>query len=83
MLICVPAVSAAFAACTPSRATPWSISSATAPWSLMTKPLNCHCVRSRSFKSRPLAVAGMPLRLDRAVITAPALASMAALKGGR
>ncbi|MCY1441523.1 hypothetical protein D9M71_578410 [compost metagenome] len=78
MLMSMPALIASLAASRPSRATPWRISSWMAPWSLMVTPLKPHSLRSRSFISQVLEVAGTPLIEFSATITPPAPASSAA-----
>ncbi|MCY1178096.1 hypothetical protein D9M73_184340 [compost metagenome] len=83
MLMWMPALIASFAASRPSAATPCLISSKIAPWSLTARPLKPHSLRSRSFISQVLAVAGTPLIEFSATMTPPAPASMAARYGGR
>ncbi|KWV87110.1 hypothetical protein PFLmoz3_02956 [Pseudomonas fluorescens] len=78
MLMSMPALIASLAASRPSLATPCLISSTIAPWSLTVRPLKPQSLRSRSFISQVLAVAGTPLIELSATITPPEPALIAA-----
>ena len=78
MSMSTPAVRALRAATAPFSATPWLISSRTAPKSLVTKPSKCHSWRRICVSVNGSAVAGTPLSGLKALITVAAPWSTAA-----